>query len=77
MNTTKKYASTALAAALGVTVLAGCGGSDDTSAGSGASKGSGSKTVTLVTHDSFNASEAVLKQFTKESGYTVEPPQER
>lgn len=73
MNTTKKYASTALAAALGVTVLAGCGGSgDDTSAGSGASKGSGSKTVTLVTHDSFNASKDVLKQFTKESGYTVE-----
>ncbi|MFJ4972249.1 thiamine ABC transporter substrate binding subunit [Streptomyces sp. NPDC088755] len=71
MNTTKKYASTALAAALGVTVLAGCGGSGDSSAGSGASKGSGSRTVTLVTHDSFNASPAVLKRFTKESGYTV------
>jgi thiamine transport system substrate-binding protein len=71
MNTAKKYASTALAAALGVTVLAGCGGSDGTSAGSGASKG-GPKSVTLVTHDSFNASEAVLEQFTEESGYTVE-----
>ncbi|PSK69597.1 thiamine ABC transporter substrate-binding protein, partial [Streptomyces sp. CS149] len=67
MNTTTKYAATALAAALGVTVLAGCG-SDE---GSGASKGSGSKTVTLVSHDSFNVSEDVLKAFTKETGYTV------
>lgn len=70
MNTTTKYAATALAAALGVTVLAGCG-SDDGSAGSGASKGSGSKTVTLVSHDSFNVSKEVLQEFTKETGYTV------
>ncbi|MFF8553520.1 thiamine ABC transporter substrate binding subunit [Streptomyces sp. NPDC015501] len=70
MNTTTKYAATALAAALGVTVLAGCGG-DDGSAGSGASKGSGSKTVTLVSHDSFNVSDEVLKAFTKETGYRV------
>ncbi|MGW9457714.1 thiamine ABC transporter substrate-binding protein [Streptomyces globisporus] len=70
MNTTTKYAATALAAALGVTVLAGCG-SDDGSAGSGASKGSGSKSVTLVSHDSFNVSDEVLKAFTKETGYTV------
>ncbi|WP_411080624.1 thiamine ABC transporter substrate binding subunit [Streptomyces sp. cmx-18-6] len=72
MNTTKKYAATALAAALGVTVLAGCGDSDGSPSGSGASKGGGSKTVTLVTHDSFDVSEAVLKQFTEKSGYTVE-----
>ncbi|MFD9541668.1 thiamine ABC transporter substrate binding subunit [Streptomyces sp. NPDC060022] len=69
MNTTTKYAATALAAAMGVTVLAGCGGSDDDASGSGNSKAS--KTVTLVSHDSFNASDSVLKAFTKETGYTV------
>lgn len=68
MNTTTKYAATALAAALGVAVLAGCGSSDDTS-GSGTAKGS--KTVTLVSHDSFTASKDVLEEFTKETGYTV------
>ncbi|GAA2983233.1 MULTISPECIES: thiamine ABC transporter substrate-binding protein [Streptomyces] len=66
MNTTTKCAATALAAALGVTVLAGCGGDDSGSTGAG-----GSKTVTLVSHDSFDASDAVLKAFTKETGYTV------
>ncbi|MEU8706756.1 thiamine ABC transporter substrate-binding protein [Streptomyces sp. NPDC048565] len=68
MNTTTKYAATALAAALGVSTLAGCGGSDDKASGN---TGAGSKTVTLVSHDSFNASDAVLKAFTKETGYTV------
>ncbi|MFE7752453.1 thiamine ABC transporter substrate binding subunit [Streptomyces sp. NPDC057428] len=66
MNTTTKYAATALAAALGVSVLAGCGSDDDGAAGAG-----GSKTVTLVSHDSFNASDTVLKAFTKETGYKV------
>ncbi|MFF7362583.1 thiamine ABC transporter substrate-binding protein [Streptomyces sp. NPDC008125] len=69
MHTTTKYAATALAAALGVTALAGCGSSDDDTSGSGASKGS--TTVTLVSHDSFTASDDVLKEFTKETGYTV------
>ncbi|WP_327178247.1 thiamine ABC transporter substrate-binding protein [Streptomyces sp. NBC_01335] len=69
MHTTTKYAATALAAALGVTALAGCGSSDDDTTGSGASKGS--KTVTLVSHDSFTASDDVLKAFTEETGYTV------
>ncbi|MFD5041407.1 thiamine ABC transporter substrate binding subunit [Streptomyces sp. NPDC058377] len=68
MNTTTKYAATALAAALGVTALAGCGGSDGKASGDA---GSGSKTVTLVSHDSFNASDAVLKAFTKQTGYKV------
>ncbi|MFF4247860.1 thiamine ABC transporter substrate binding subunit [Streptomyces sp. NPDC001822] len=68
MNTTTKYAAAALAAALGVSVLAGCGGADDKGDGGG---GTASKTVTLVSHDSFNASDAVLKAFTKETGYTV------
>lgn len=70
MSTTKKITVTVLAAALGVSTLAACGGeSKDDSAGEGA--GSGSKTVTLVSHDSFNASPAVLKEFTKQTGYTV------
>ncbi|MEV1048508.1 thiamine ABC transporter substrate-binding protein [Streptomyces sp. NPDC049916] len=68
MNTTTRYAATALAAALGVTALAGCGGSDN---GSGSSRDGGSRTVTLVSHDSFNASDKVLKEFTEETGYTV------
>lgn len=69
MSTTKKIAVTALAAALGVSTLAACGGgSGDGSAGA---DGSGSKTVTLVSHDSFNASPAVLKEFTEQTGYTV------
>ncbi|MFF3750762.1 thiamine ABC transporter substrate binding subunit [Streptomyces sp. NPDC002018] len=63
----------AVAAALGVSSLAACGGSDDSaSSGGGGQGGSGtSKTVTLVSHDSFNASPAVLKEFTKRTGYTV------
>ncbi|MEI7030783.1 thiamine ABC transporter substrate-binding protein [Streptomyces pratensis] len=72
MNTTTKYAATALAAALGVTVLAGCGGADGGPAESGSSRDGGSTTVTLVSHDSFNVSESVLETFTEETGYTVE-----
>ena len=68
---TRQLAASAVAAALGVTALAGCGSSDDSTAGSGGTKGSGSKTVTLVSHDSFNASKDVLKEFTEETGYTV------
>ncbi|ANW17825.1 thiamine ABC transporter substrate-binding protein [Streptomyces clavuligerus] len=74
MNT-KKTVATALAAALGVSALAACGGGSD-SEGSGGSKGSGSggsssTTVTLVTHESFAVSEKVLKEFTRSTGYTV------
>ncbi|MFE3900395.1 thiamine ABC transporter substrate binding subunit [Streptomyces sp. NPDC059153] len=68
---TKRLAATAVASALGVTALAGCGSSDTADAGSGGTKSSGSKTVTLVSHDSFNASKDVLKEFTAETGYTV------
>ncbi|MFE7774788.1 thiamine ABC transporter substrate binding subunit [Streptomyces sp. NPDC057445] len=68
MSTTKKITVAALAAALGVSTLAACGGEDkDNASGSG----SGSKTVTLVSHDSFNATPAVLKEFTRQTGYTV------
>ncbi|WP_329613639.1 thiamine ABC transporter substrate-binding protein [Streptomyces brevispora] len=71
MSTTKKITVTAVAAALGVTALAGCGSSDDSASGSADTKGAGSKTVTLVSHDSFNVSKGVLKEFTRETGYTV------
>ncbi|MFE0682618.1 thiamine ABC transporter substrate binding subunit [Streptomyces sp. NPDC058961] len=70
MRSTKRLAAGALAAALGVTTLAACGGSDGTKA-SGTASGAGGKTVTLVSHDSFNASAPVLKAFTAETGYTV------
>ncbi|WP_336322781.1 thiamine ABC transporter substrate-binding protein [Streptomyces lavendofoliae] len=68
MSTTTKIAAGTLAAALGVTTLTGCGGESGEDAGGG---GTTSKTVTLVSHDSFNASPAVLKEFTRQTGYTV------
>ncbi|KIF04580.1 ABC transporter substrate-binding protein [Streptomyces sp. RSD-27] len=71
MSTTKKIAGAALAAALGVGTLAACGGgagNEDGAAASGAPK---SKTITLVSHDSFNVTESVLKEFEQQSGYTV------
>ncbi|WP_329401962.1 thiamine ABC transporter substrate-binding protein [Streptomyces melanogenes] len=68
MRSTKKMAAGALAAALGVSTLAACGGKDDTGKSEGGTK---SKTVTLVSHDSFAASDAVLKEFTARTGYTV------
>ncbi|MEW1692046.1 thiamine ABC transporter substrate binding subunit [Streptomyces sp. NPDC091265] len=71
MSTTKKIAVTAVAAALGATALAGCGSSDDASSGDAGTKSPGSKTVTLVSHDSFNVSKGVLKDFTRQTGYTV------
>ncbi|WP_405573122.1 thiamine ABC transporter substrate-binding protein [Streptomyces sp. NBC_01167] len=67
MSTTRKITVTALAAAIGVSTLAACGGgSEDSPSG-----GTKSKTVTLVSHDSFAASDAVLKEFTRQTGYTV------
>nr|WP_202425821.1 thiamine ABC transporter substrate-binding protein [Streptomyces sp. HUCO-GS316] len=49
-------------------VLSACGSSSDSdSAGSGA----GSKTVTLVSHDSWAVSKNVLADFEKQSGYKV------
>ncbi|MEU9846351.1 thiamine ABC transporter substrate-binding protein [Streptomyces sp. NPDC047985] len=66
-----RLAATAVVTALGITSLAGCGSSGTSSSGSGGTKGTGPKTVTLVSHDSFNASDAVLKEFTEETGYTV------
>ncbi|MEV7416732.1 thiamine ABC transporter substrate-binding protein [Streptomyces sp. NPDC089919] len=69
MSTTKKMAGAALVAALGVSTLTACGGDGKDKAGAGESPKS--TTVTLVSHDSFNATPAVLKEFEKQSGYTV------
>ncbi|MFE9403910.1 thiamine ABC transporter substrate binding subunit [Streptomyces sp. NPDC006530] len=69
MRSTKRLAAGAIAAAIGVTSLAACGGSDGKKSGSG--EASTSKTVTLVSHDSFAASDPVLKAFTAQTGYTV------
>ncbi|MER5933379.1 thiamine ABC transporter substrate-binding protein [Streptomyces sp. NPDC002054] len=71
MSTTKKIAGTALAVALGVGTLAACGNGDTKDKGAAASGEPKSKTVTLVGHDSFNASDAILKEFEKQTGYTV------
>ncbi|MFF7178951.1 thiamine ABC transporter substrate-binding protein [Streptomyces sp. NPDC008121] len=60
----------ALVAALGVTALTACG-TDDVRDAAGKSGEPAPKTVTLVSHDSFNASKEVLAQFTKQTGFTV------
>ncbi|ARZ67602.1 ABC transporter substrate-binding protein [Streptomyces albireticuli] len=66
MNTNLRRAlGAAVVAALGLPVLAACGGSG------GSDGADGGKTVTLVSHDSFVVSDGVLKDFEKESGYTV------
>ncbi|MEU6123109.1 thiamine ABC transporter substrate-binding protein [Streptomyces sp. NPDC047123] len=65
MGTTKKVSFTAVAVGIGLVAVSACGGSDS---GSGSSD---AKSVTLVSHDSFNVSKDVLKDFEKRSGYTV------
>ncbi|MGW0871429.1 thiamine ABC transporter substrate-binding protein [Streptomyces sp. NPDC002740] len=55
----------AAAVGLGLVTLSACGSSDDD--GSAA----GSKTVTLVSHDSWAVSKSVLADFEKSSGYQV------
>ncbi|MET7764106.1 thiamine ABC transporter substrate-binding protein [Streptomyces sp. NPDC005393] len=59
----RRAIGTALLGSLGLSALVACGGDPK--------GGSDSKTVTLVSHDSFVASKAVLKEFTKETGYKV------
>ncbi|MFJ6720192.1 thiamine ABC transporter substrate binding subunit [Streptomyces sp. NPDC091259] len=71
MSTTKKFAGALLVTALGVTTLSACGGDAKDKPAAGASDASKSKTVTLVSHDSFAVSEPVLKEFEQQSGYTV------
>ncbi|WP_414167843.1 thiamine ABC transporter substrate binding subunit [Streptoverticillium reticulum] len=71
MNTTFRRAlGAALVGVLGLPALAACGGSGS-SKSSESSGGKGDRTVTLVSHDSFAASDSVLKEFTQQTGYTV------
>ncbi|KAA6213702.1 thiamine ABC transporter substrate-binding protein [Streptomyces albofaciens JCM 4342] len=63
MSTTRRATVTALAVAAGLTALAACG--------SGGGESADPKTVTLVSHDSFNASKSVLEEFTRQTGYKV------
>ncbi|MFD9329587.1 thiamine ABC transporter substrate binding subunit [Streptomyces sp. NPDC060065] len=61
----KKRTITAVVIGLGLVTLSACGSSDS------GSSDADSKTVTLVSHDSFTYSKDVLSAFEKESGYTV------
>ncbi|MFF3710455.1 thiamine ABC transporter substrate-binding protein [Streptomyces phaeochromogenes] len=65
MSTTRKFTAVVAVTGLGLATLAACGSSDS------GDEGSGSKTVTLVSHDSFAYTKAVLKDFEKQSGYKV------
>ncbi|MEV5611675.1 thiamine ABC transporter substrate-binding protein [Streptomyces sp. NPDC052225] len=56
----------AVTVGLGLVALSACGSSDDSESAAG-----GSKTVTLVSHDSWAVSKNVLKDFEKQSGYEV------
>ncbi|MFE0249860.1 thiamine ABC transporter substrate binding subunit [Streptomyces sp. NPDC059010] len=59
--------ATVLAVGLGLVTLSACGSSDS----GGGDAGAGSKTVTLVSHDSWSVSKGVLAAFEKQSGYQV------
>ena len=65
MGITKKV--TVLALGLGMVTLSACGSSDGDADGSGGA----SKTVTLVSHNSWAVSKGVLAAFEKQSGYKV------
>ncbi|MEV1024079.1 thiamine ABC transporter substrate-binding protein [Streptomyces sp. NPDC050264] len=60
-----KKSCVALAVGLGLVTLSACGSSND------AGSGGDSKSVTLVSHDSWAVSKNVLKDFEKKSGYQV------
>ncbi|MFE4050720.1 thiamine ABC transporter substrate binding subunit [Streptomyces sp. YIM B13518] len=64
MGITKKV--TVLALGLGLATLSACGSSGDGADGSG-----GSKTVTLVSHNSWAVSKDVVAAFEKQSGYRL------
>ncbi|MEW2132253.1 thiamine ABC transporter substrate-binding protein [Streptomyces sp. NPDC005435] len=57
----------AAAVGLGMVTLSACG----SSAAGGGHTAAGTKTVTLVSHDSWAASKSVVKDFEKQSGYKV------
>ncbi|MET8811867.1 thiamine ABC transporter substrate-binding protein [Streptomyces sp. NPDC004549] len=58
----------AAAVGLGMVTLSACGA---TNGGSGTGHAAESKTVTLVSHDSWAASKSVVQDFEKQSGYKV------
>ncbi|WP_210588122.1 thiamine ABC transporter substrate binding subunit [Streptomyces sp. GESEQ-35] len=64
MRTTNKYI--VMAIGLGLVTLSACGSSSGPS-----DSGGDSKTVTLVSHDSWAVSKSVIADFEKESGYQV------
>ncbi|MCX5561127.1 thiamine ABC transporter substrate binding subunit [Streptomyces sp. NBC_00038] len=66
MSVSKKKTITAVVVGLGLVTLSACGSTE-----SGSGSGGDSKTVTVVSHDSFTYSKDVLSAFEKESGYTV------
>ena len=66
MGITKKV--TVLAVGLGLVTLSACGSSNGDDSGAG---GEGSKTVTLVSHNSWAVSEDVVAAFEKQSGYKL------
>lgn len=71
-STVRRRALSALAlAAACATALTACGGSSSGGKGGSGGTGGGSKTVTVVSHDSFAASKSVLAEFTRQTGYTV------
>ncbi|MDC0770316.1 thiamine ABC transporter substrate-binding protein [Streptomyces sp. HD] len=65
MSITKK--ATVFAVGLGLVTLSACGSSDS----GGGDGGARSKTVTLVSHNSWSVSKGVLAAFEKQSGYKV------
>ncbi|MFI5619256.1 thiamine ABC transporter substrate binding subunit [Streptomyces sp. NPDC051567] len=69
MSTTKKFTGALLATALGVTTLGACGSGEKKAAETGGA--AKPEAVTLVSHDSFDVSDTVLKEFEQQSGYTV------
>ncbi|MGW2820905.1 thiamine ABC transporter substrate-binding protein [Streptomyces sp. NPDC001443] len=65
---TKTFVAAAIG--LGLVTLSACGSSGD-KGGAGSGGSGGSKTVTLVSHDSWAVSKNVLADFEKRSGYKV------
>ncbi len=65
ITTFRRALGVAALGTLTVSALTACGGSQPSD------EGEGKKTVTLVAHDSFAASDEVLEKFTEETGYTV------
>ncbi|MDX2541970.1 thiamine ABC transporter substrate-binding protein [Streptomyces sp. WI04-05B] len=66
MSITKQVTALAVGLGLGLVTLSACGSGDG-----GSGSAADSKTVTLVSHDSWAVSKGVLAAFEKQSGYTV------